>query len=66
MSHKKSNNPHLDSTSCTVIKIATNLQNTQPPISLSGAFTTLESLITIGLALPEGSVVVAFLLEIGP
>lgn len=42
----------------------TNLQNTQPPISLSGALTTLVSLITMDFKL--GSVAVAVLQEVGP
>lgn len=45
---------------------ATNLQNTQPPISLSGALTTLVSLMTIALELLEGSIAVARLPVLGP
>jgi hypothetical protein len=41
-----------------------DLQNTQPPISLSGALTTLVSLITMGFKL--GSLAVAILQEVGP
>lgn len=39
----------------------TNLQTTQPPISNSGAFTTLVNLITIGLDIFEDSPQAVFL-----
>ena len=42
---------------------ATNLQTTQPPISISGAFTTRVNLMTIGLEILDDSPAAAFLPE---